>query len=135
MANRVPWTWGPFWAATSAQLPSLDLSRLFKQEIPYAIEEVIFVGAAFAATVAVAYMLDFMLLVALFVALILWCFFFCQDTPNVYFSVRFASAGELADSNDTEHCTQCGNSCALPRHEDQVPLSLLDVIGALLHSL
>lgn len=88
MANRVSWFWGPFWAAKTAQLPSVDLYRLFKQEIPYAIEEIIFVTAAFVATVAVAWVMDFALLIAFFSALIVWGVVFCQDTPNVYFSVR-----------------------------------------------
>lgn len=69
-------------------MPSLELSRLFKQEIAFAIEEIIVVSAAFVATVAVAYLLDFVLLIAFFTALVIWGVVFCRDAPNVYFAVR-----------------------------------------------
>ena len=130
MANRVSWFWGPFWAAKTAQLPSLDLSRLLKQEIPYAIEEIVVVGGAFVTTVAIAYVLDFALLVAFFSALIIWGVVFCQDVPNVYFSVRgngFHCTDYIAD-----HRAQREYIETLPCTQDQVQIPFLDNIAALL---
>src|SRR6185437_8173850 len=76
------------WSTTrTAQLPSVELSKLMLWELVYSIEEVLFVGIGLLLALTVAYFFDLASIFFGFLALIVFGFVFCRDLANVYFTV------------------------------------------------
>ncbi len=81
------WYGGLWPTSATAQLPAVDLSKMMRWELLYAVEEVLFLGVGFFLTAAIAYWLQLGSLVVGFLSLTAFGFVFCRDLPNVYFKV------------------------------------------------